>query len=989
MARGSHIVTTFAGRQRQHPGRLQKRSQHGGAVQVLIRLLCLGAVLALGPLPGSFAQNVGRIAGTVTDATTGESLPGANVVVVGTTRGAATDADGSYYILNVPPGRYELRASMVGYEAALVTDVIVNANRTTTIDFVLNDQAIGGGEVVVTAERPDVERDKTSTSYIVRPEEVQALPGMRDIGDVLRLKPDVVDGHFRGGRLGEEFYSVQGMGIMNPLDNSTAFTPIMSAVEEVEVITSGFGAQYGNAQSGVVRISMKEGDRTDWFTRFEARVRAPGRKHFGPSVFDPEHQEYLRLLLIEGDIWLSGDPGADDPQPFYGSMASGLTSYFASDTLAQLAMARALYTQTRRDVNRSYGQQLDYSVEAATGGPINERMRMFVALRTLDEYPFLPTEQPNVEQQVMGNIVADLWRGAALRVSGGLVHERDNVFPSSNSVSGYQQWLWDRVVGLRYRKRTNVQLGARLTHSLSPSTFYEAQLNTLHTSDFVGSTPVPSTLPDTVDINWVVGTLAFPSNNSPDALDYQVGNHTFTNEKSRTISFDGSLTSQVTEGHLVNGGLQVNAYTIDVSNFQNVRTTRLLEDYTAHPFEAAVYLQDKMEFQGLIANVGLRLDAWYSGVDHYTDSYTPFGAPDSLGVFHPSQGAREKPPVHLRVQPRLGVSFPITANTVFHLNYGAFMQRPSFQFIVSQRLGQVDNHPEILGNPTLEPETTNSYDIGVLQGLGAGFTLDVSGYYKDVKNLIQQAQFTDERAGYQVASYFNLDYADIRGFRIALNKRRGALIGSLNYQYSYATGKSPNATAASPLFSRDTLGVVTTDLTNVPTRDIVLDFDRTHNLIVSLTYLTGDDDGPEIAGGHPFANMSFSVYSSVRSGRPYTSPTDIRLINTERTPTEYNTDVRITKHLPGLFGADVGLYLEVFNLLNNAILNYNYLFRRPTATNPNLPLQYYEAYGIDDPANGVRYWWDKGRQGPFAVDQSFLIYENTPRSFSLGMRVTF
>ena len=950
-------------------------------------LIC--AVLGCFVVPIAGAQNVGRISGTVTDAASGEPLPGVNVVVDGTTRGAATDLEGEYFILNVPPGRYELRASMIGYETTVVSDVIVSANRTTTIDFELTDEAIGVGEVLVTAERPDVERDKTSTSYIVRAEEVQAMPGMRDIGDVLSLQPDVIDGHFRGGRSGEEYYTMQGMGIVNPLDNSSAFMPIMSAVEEVEVITSGFGAQYGNAQSGVVRISMKEGSRTDWETRFDARARPPGRKHFGADVFDPDEQLYLRLLLENDDIWLTGDPGADEPQPFYGSMASGLTSYFAGDTLAQLAMAQALYEQTRRDINREYGDEIDYSVEAAMGGPINESMRMFLALRTLEQHPFIPTQRPNTEYQAMGNVVVDVFPGAALRISGGLSHERNNVFPGSNSVSGYQQWLWDRVVGLRYQKRVNAQIGARLTHTLSPRTYYEVQLNTLHTNNDVGSPLVPPTMPDTVDINWVIGTLAFPSNNSPDRFDYQLGDDTFTDERSRTVSFDGSINSQVSDAHLVSGGVQLNSYVINVDNFLNARTTRLLEDYTARPFEAAVYLQDKMEFEGLIANVGLRFDSWYSGVDTYVDLYEPFGDPDTLGVFHPVNAVRESPPVHMRLQPRLGVSFPITANTVFHLNYGAFMQRPSFQYIVSRRIGQRQNSPVILGNAALEPETTNSYDIGFVQGLGAGFTLDVSGYYKDVKNLIQQAQFTDNRAGYQVASYFNLDYADIRGFRVALNKRQGAFRGSLSYQYSYATGKSPNATAATPLFSRDTLGTVTTDLTNVPTRDIVLDFDRKHNLVLSATYITSAEWGPEVANGHPFADLSISIFSTARSGRPYTSPSDIRLINTERTPAEFNTDVRISKTMRSLLGAPATVYFEVFNLFNNKILNYNYLFSRPTATNPNLPLQYYEQYGIEDPENGVRYWWDKGRQGPFAVDQSFLIYDNMPRSYSFGVSLEF
>lgn len=935
------------------------------------------------------AQNVGRISGTIVDADTGEPLPGANVIIGGTTRGGAADVDGSYFILNVPPGRYQVRASMVGYESTLVVDVIVNANRTTTVDFELRAEAIGVEEVVVTATRPDVERDKTSTSYIVRAEEVQALPGVRDIGDVLSLQPDIIDGHFRGGREGEEFWTLQGMGIVNPMSNTSAFMPIMSAVEEVEVITSGFGAQYGNAQSGVVRISMKEGSRTQWQTHLEARFRPPGRKHFGPSVFDPDAHEYLRLLLQNEEIWLTGDPGADDPQPFYGSMASGLTSYFAGDTTAQLAMARALYAQMRRDVGRSYGNDIDYSVEAATGGPINDRMRMFLALRSLEQYPWLPTDRPNTQYQAMGNIVLDVTGGSSLRVSGAVTLERNNVFPSSNSVSGYQQWLWDRVVGLRDQREINAQIGARFTHALSTRTYYELQLNTLLTNNYIGSAPVPGFIPDTLDINWVIGTIAYPSNNAPDRINYQIGQHNFTDQRSRTISFDGSITSQVTDAHLVNGGIQINSYLIDVGNFLNVRTTRLEEDYRARPFEGAAYLQDKMEFAGLIANIGLRFDLWYSGVDQYVDLYTPFEEPDSLGVFDPLNGPREAAPVHMRVQPRLGVSFPVTANTVFHLNYGAFMQRPPFQYIVSRRLGQRLKDPVILGNSALEPQTTNSYDIGVMQGLGRGFTLDISGYYKDVKNLIQQASFIDDRAGYQVNSYFNLDYADIRGFRIALNKRRGSLRGSINYQYSYTTGKSPNVTAATPLFSRDTTGTVTTDLTNVPTRDIVLDFDRKHNLVMTATYVTSENTGPQVGATHLLGGLAISIHSTIRSGRPYTSPSDIRLINTERTPTEYNTDLRISKTFRDVFGAPVGLYFEVFNLFNNRVLNYDYLFQRPTPTNPNLPLQYYEQFGIDDPENGVRYWWDKGRQGPFAVDQSFLIYDNQPRSYSLGVIVEF
>jgi hypothetical protein len=104
---------------------------------------------------------------------------------------------------------------------------------------------------------------------------------------------------------------------------------------------------------------------------------------------------------------------------------------------------------------------------------------------------------------------------------------------------------------------------------------------------------------------------------------------------------------------------------------------------------------------------------------------------------------------------------------------------------------------------------------------------------------------------------------------------------------------------------------------------------------------------------------------------------------------EYNTDLRVTKTIRNFLGVPASIYAEVFNLFDNKILNYDYLFQRPTATNPNLPLQYYEQYPIDNKGNGIRYWWDKGRQGPFSVDQSFLIYSNQPRSYSFGFVFEF
>ncbi len=971
----------------------QRRISHPACIPRKAALglwLYLAIFLAAGTAP---AQTVGKVSGVVRDAETREPLIGCNVTIVGTNLGAATNEEGAYFILNVPPGKYDFQASMMGYQKMVQRGAVVNAGRTTTADFSLAPTTLEQKEIVVEAARPDVEREKTSTSAIIRFDDVQQMAGIRDVGDVLGLAADVTDGHFRGGRTGEEYYTLQGMGITNPLDNTSAFLPIMSSVEEVEVITSGFGAQYGNAQSGVVNITMKEGKSDKWRSRVETRMRAPGRKHFGPSVFDPSANRYLQMLL-NTSTWRYGDPNAENPQPYYGRFVPAGLFSGDRDTTVRVAMAQALWLQTRRGLNQNYGNNVDYSVEAATGGPLNDNMRMFMALRSNNVWPVFPTEQPDMERQVMGNVVFDVSGNSTLRISGGYTQERTNDFPSDNSVSGYQRWLWDRITGIDYDLNTNVELGARFTQTVSPSTFYELKINSLFIRTKQGATPYPSSLSDSAIVGsnpilWSTGVLSIAGGNSPDGINALVGNDDFKNEYTRTISFDGSLTSQVSESHLLNFGLQFNSYLIDVADMTDLRNSQYLDRYRSKPFEGAAYVQDKMEFEGLIANVGLRFDFWSENQDYYTNLFSPYqviGDSGTVNNHDPDHASKAKAPTVGRLQPRIGISFPVSTSTVFHLNYGSFMQRPSFQYVVRVRNTQVPVTAKILGNPRLEPETTNSYDIGVMQGLGQGFTLDVSGYYKDVKNLTQQADYYVSGVG--VSSFFNLDYADIRGFRIALEKRRGAFTGSINYQYSVATGKSATATNAVPRFTLDPqTGAVSADYSTnaVPVRDILLDFDRTHNLILNLAYTSEDEWGPMTFGFHPFENLTLSTTSFFRSGRPYTSPSNTKLINGARAPGEYNTNARLTKRILNFFGSSASFYVEVFNLFDQKILNYDYVFPTWTPTSQNLQTQYYEMYPIDNVNHGIRYYWDVGRQGSFTADQSFLIYSNMPRSFNFGI----
>ncbi len=170
----------------------------------------------------------------------------------------------------------------------------------------------------------------------------------------------------------------------------------------------------------------------------------------------------------------------------------------------------------------------------------------------------------------------------------------------------------------------------------------------------------------------------------------------------------------------------------------------------------------------------------------------------------------------------------------------------------------------------------------------------------------------------------------------------------------------------------------------MPIRDILLDFDRTHNLIVTLGYTTEQEWGPALGGFYPLGDLTVSTNSFFRSGRPYTPSTNTKLLNSARTPGEYNTDLRITKRLQNVFGTTASLYVEVFNVFNNKILNYSYLFSTPNAGTPNNNVENYDRYPVDDPNSGVRYWQTTNMGTPFGVDQSFLIYSNAPRSVNFG-----
>ena len=226
-------------------------------MRVILRAWAVPTLLLL-CVAGAASAQTGKVSGRVTDADSGEGVIGASVLVVGTERGASTDVDGYYSVIGVRPGTYAVRVSAIGYGTVVTENVRVQINRTTDLDAALASETTQTEEVIVRAERPIVQRDLTSSSASISSDELEALP-VQSFSDVVNLQAGVVEGHFRGGRTGEVAYLVDGVPVNDVYDQSFAFQVENEAIQEIEVISGTFNAEYGQAQSGVVNIVTKDG----------------------------------------------------------------------------------------------------------------------------------------------------------------------------------------------------------------------------------------------------------------------------------------------------------------------------------------------------------------------------------------------------------------------------------------------------------------------------------------------------------------------------------------------------------------------------------------------------------------------------------------------------------------------------------------------------------------------------------------------------------
>ncbi|MDA0986532.1 MAG: TonB-dependent receptor [Bacteroidetes bacterium] len=864
----------------------------------LRRLLMLAFVFCV--LPLSLLSQDGKMRGKVVDKANGEALVGATIQVVGTSLGAAADVNGEYIILSVPAGTYSLKVSFVGYATVTISNIRVASQITTTQNFEIQSSDVQVQAVEIIAERPLIQRNTTNTIRVNTQENIENLP-VRGLQNIVALEAGVVqkDGklYIRGGRAGEVAYFIDGANTTNPIDNSQNINVIQEALEEVQVQTGGYTAEFGGANAGLVRSTLRTGG-----SNFNATLDLQMDGKEGAEQFGTVAQGYQNIVATVGGPLLMDDlrffaafqnSGIDNRQaiwlePFSFGIQDSVSSYLRTDDKGALPAGIPL------------------------PGP--------VALNKNS----LP-ENYSKNTQLQGTLLYNMG-SMKLKVSG--------TYETAESPSGTS---WPSYLGLMFNQKKNKInetnrsfLNARLTYIFSPSTFAEFGVSTQsresrsYDKDF-GDEWIK--YPDSV-ANYaldyglgrqsIVGTDTFKTSKWVDRYTGPLGystifqfnfanedapNNSYSKSSQKSIAMTGDFTSQINSNWELKGGFSTESWTIRSYSIGSVsgyltkldpnkdgaissdeekqftsdyhKTISLIRaggisnigwDYLGateseggpgvtkpgKPVTMSGYLQNKFEYNDLVLNFGARFESFapngtalvpnlntLTGKDDYNQPVL-----DTLSQLQYDELGETGDYTYLL--PRVSFSFPVTENTVFYAQYGKYVQMPSLNqlYVSNVTLSSIVNpstrSPYNLGGSAagflMKPERSTTYELGFRQILTDNLGLTVTGFYKDEKDKLQLKRVFNANGNPLFVAFQNEDFGTSSGLELTLELRRtNRLSAKVNYTLSDARGTGST--------SRSSQNSVTDDITaRYPNFVYPLDFNETHigSAVIDYRYAKGE-----------------------------------------------------------------------------------------------------------------------------------------------------
>lgn len=968
---------------------------------VLLFLLCMGSHLLAGI--------TGKISGVITDVETGDPLIGANVSIEESTLGAATDENGHYFILRVPPGGYTLRVDMMGYATSKKTDVIVHIDRTTQVDFTLKIEAVPGEVVTIIAERPIVEKDLTASKERISGEELENS-WINTVNDALSTQSGInINRGIRGSFGLDVVYYIDGMELRESGSNSN-FTAInTSAIEEMEILTGGYNAEFGQANSGIINIVTKKSiDRIHGSLSY--RMRPAGKYHWGRNIFSEENYDHKVMGTLE--YW----------QEHEGGWLADSTAEVRLATWNKFISGKMFNSEEMQD----YAERTQHEVEATLYGPITSKMSFLLSgryLRGVNKYPSPLNYNP--EYNFQAKLDYQLSKKTSISLIGLLGGyettdiSRTNFWSSEDSPQRAQGWgdqtqgssiyypyepfkyvYWvtrgrtgDALRPPEYASTYSGQL--KLIHTFNPRTFLEVKASHMVFNQEMHHK-------DVLKVSWGGEGWTWPEDQRPPDNELFVidgyGDFSFHYNDLKNTKIEASLASQMTPNHYIKlgSGFSYQYYkSVWHSGFDNFRI--YMDDYIRpvgfHPYEGFAYLQDKMELEGMIVNAGLRFDFFNANKKVSDTIWDPLridkeieGSRDTTGLisFDPDGPYAVNTPTQIAFSPRLGVSFPITENSVLHFMYGQFHMRPAWVKLLANPVQLVNpppegaqvtepvqedeiplyydkptvyiDHQKTVGNPALEYEKMIQYEVGFDQNIADLMRIDLTLYYKDGKNLTSTGYnksglqnmgtsstlythlYPDKDKPNSVSVgdighyqyYTNGGAIDVRGLEATLetNFMRHVKL-RLIYNMSYANTMSYGLMSVYRFFEEDSTkmgrdvlwGANNTDLGVVGNTNQRWNPNNTIKIIADFS--TPDNLGPEIGNFYPLGNWHLNVFTIYVSGEKYTyhSKDDFSTEPLNRTwKPIYITNMKLVKGFK-TFGLDLDFSIDVLNVFNQRTLN--------------------------------------------------------------------
>lgn len=869
------------------------------------------SIVFLSLLVVTFAQaqtGVGKLSGKVVDANTKEPLIGANVLIVGSQMGAATDINGEYFILNITPGTYSVKVSYVGYAPKTLENVRVVAGITYELnvdlstDFTLDE--------IVVIDRKFFETKSTNTVKVIDSDQISRLP-VKGVTNIVSLQSGVVvqDGsggvegnatiNVRGGRGSEVLYIVDGVPQNNVFTGANRSQVSDNSIEQVSFQVGGYEAKYGQAQSGIVNITTKSG--TPQYNFFADAVTSKFLDDYGYNLYTvnfsgpiiPGDQSNTIFLSAERGWFLDASPSNIERTYTY-----SLDPLVTRTTKAKDHNDAGNWRFTGR-TSHSFG---DFRLNL--GANINFRnYRSYVHSYSKNNSEFNPANEQN-----------NYSYSARL----------------TQTLSGNSFWN----LNLGYKRDGNSQYDPHFKDELykygDKETFQEVFGVTL-------SRDGQRVQKDSNQVFWAYGRI----------------NNGYSKQENDVFNLDADFTSQI-ENHLfeIGGGFNYNIvrnYAVapvqlaalsdtltEYQKFEVLQPTVFGYDITGRskttssdgkfapktPIFAYAYVQDRFELSDLVLNLGLRMDYFDTRTDVLKNPSLPFAGGSNPNGF--DDGDFKPKESEIQFSPRIGLGFPVTESTVFHAMYGRFIQIPALTDLYTgpYDLDQfITFDPQYVQDGTIKSEETIQYEVGFRQLLGNNAALNITLFYKNIKGLVnRQTNFFRRVEGGELRTYIapvNSDFGTTKGLAFSFDVAKlNYLSFSLQYTFSIAEGTGSSTSSSQTAVFRN--------LNNEAPKVIApLDYDQTHTGTFSIDFFVpkGDLGWLEMTG----ANLLISF----ASGRPYTpldyydilsgnngGPSTTGYVNSRTAPGTFRLDLKVEKSF-GFGNLLFTPYLWIQNLLDS------------------------------------------------------------------------